>query len=99
VGVWLAVVVDVVAVVGATPPVVALVVVSGALWVVVGGAVCVVVADAVTGAVVLVTAAAAGVLGADVAVAAVEVDCLDPPQAVTARTVRTAMAAFFIGPR
>jgi hypothetical protein len=46
-----------------------------------------------------VTDGAAGTLSAEVVVAAVEVACFEAPQAATARTVRTAMTALFIGLR
>jgi hypothetical protein len=63
-----------------------------------GGAAWVVVVEVVGGAVELVTGAA-GALWADVVEDAVEVALFEPPHPVTARTMRMAMAALFIGAR
>jgi hypothetical protein len=100
VGLRLEVVLDVVWVAGAAPPVEAAVVVggglcagAGALWVVV-----VVVFEEAAGAVVLV-AGVAGVLAAGV-VAGVEVVWdFEPPQPASARMVRVAITVRFIAPR
>jgi hypothetical protein len=100
VGVWVEVVLDVVSVLGAAPPVEAVDVVSGALWVVVGALLCVVVVVvAGAAAAVVLVVCAAGALGA-AAGAVVEAVCdLEAPQPARTRMVRVTIAIRFIAPR
>jgi hypothetical protein len=99
--VWVEVVLDVVSVLGAAPPVEAELVVCGALWGVVGTLVCVVVVLVAAGAAaaVVLVVGAAGALGA-AAGAAVEAVCdLEAPQPARTRMVRVTIAIRFIAPR